>query len=126
MRTIVLEAEFSSAHFYYQPKWSKEKNAAEFGRCFTEYGHGHNYRLLCEWADVSENEIPDLRKQLCAVVSKVDHEHLNFVIPEFKNKIPTTEVMLQYFEEKLAAAIPKKLMNLELFETPEIGAKLHP
>ena len=125
MKTIVLEAEFSSAHFYHQPKWSEEKNEQEFGRCFTDYGHGHNYRLLCEWSDVSDKEIPDLRKKLNAVVEVVDHEHLNFVLPEFKNKIPTTEVMLQYFEKKLGEVITKKLVNLELFETAEIGAKLN-
>lgn len=124
MKTIVLEAKFSSAHFYHQPKWSKEKNEEEFGRCFTDYGHGHNYLLLAEWADVSENEIPNLRKKLDLVVGRLDHEHLNFVIPEFKDKIPTTEVMLRYFEKKLNEVISKKLVQLRLFETADIGAQL--
>ena len=124
MKTIILEAEFSSAHFYHQPQWSEDKNREEFGRCFTEYGHGHNYKLKAEWADVDLKEIPLLRKQLDQVVSVLDHEHLNFVVPYFKDKIPTTEVILEYLETELRKNISYQLVNLELFETADIGAKL--
>jgi 6-pyruvoyltetrahydropterin/6-carboxytetrahydropterin synthase len=124
VKTIILEAEFSAAHFYYQPKWTDEKNHEEFGRCFTKYGHGHNYKLRAEWAQVLDSEITDLKKHLNSVVSVLDHEHLNFTIPEFKNKIPTTEVILEYLESKLRQGTSYKLVNLELFETPEIGARL--
>ena len=34
---------FSSAHRYFQKKFSEEKNKEVFGRCYTKYGHGHNY-----------------------------------------------------------------------------------
>ncbi len=121
---MILESEFSAAHFYNQPLWSKEKNREVFGRCFTEFGHGHNYLLKSEWVVPSLNDIVELRKQVESIVSKVDHEHLNFVIPEFENKIPTTEVILDYFETQMKKNVSFKLINLELFETPEIGAKL--
>ncbi len=124
MKTYVLTSEFSSAHFYHQPLWSQEKNQKIFGRCFTPYGHGHNYVLKSEWALVSEAELVELRKQIDALVSVIDHEHLNLAVPEFKNKIPTTEVILEYFESQINQKMSFKLVNLELFETPEIGARL--
>lgn len=123
MKTVIIEKEFSAAHFYNQPKWSVEKNQEEFGRCYTEYGHGHNYKLRAEFS--ADENIDDLKKNLNEVIRVIDHEHLNFVIPEFKNKIPTTEVILEYLAEKLKEKMgSKSLVNLELFETHDIGASL--
>ncbi len=123
MKTVILEKEFSAAHFYNQPKWSIQKNQEEFGRCYTEYGHGHNYKLRAEFL-ASEN-LEDLKKNLNEVIQVIDHEHLNLVIPEFKNKVPTTEVILEYLSEKLKKKMgSKSLVNLELFETHDIGASL--
>ncbi|MDX9731554.1 MAG: hypothetical protein RBT63_07270 [Bdellovibrionales bacterium] len=45
MLATTYSREFSTAHLYHQPSWSEEKNRAEFGACFSQYGHGHNYRL---------------------------------------------------------------------------------
>lgn len=124
--SLVLQAEFSSAHFYHQPQWSDEKNLEVFGRCFTKYGHGHNYKLIAEFANVKDSDILMLQKKLNNVVSVLDHEHLNFVIPEFKNKIPTTEVILEHLNEKIRKNIPDfSLVSLELFETEDIGAILN-
>jgi 6-pyruvoyltetrahydropterin/6-carboxytetrahydropterin synthase len=125
VKTIILEAEFSSAHFYHQPLWTEDKNREVFGRCFTKFGHGHNYKLRAEWEDLDDAKILIARKKLDQIVAILDHEHLNFVIPEFKNKIPTTENILDYFRSKIESLIPFHLVNLELFETPEIGAKLN-
>lgn len=124
MRTVILEAEFSSAHFYHQPEWTAEKNKEVFGRCFTEFGHGHNYLVKAEWADVADSEIPVLRKNFLLVLSVIDHEHLNFVIPEFKEHVPTTEMILEYLKDKITSNISFKLLNLELFEAADIGARL--
>ena len=125
MKTVILEKEFSAAHFYNQPQWTPQKNQEEFGRCYTEYGHGHNYRLRAEFLETSDLALEDFRKILNSVVSVIDHEHLNFVVPEFQNKIPTTEVILEYISEKLKKKMgPKSLVNLELFETHDIGARL--
>lgn len=121
-KTWILEAHFSSAHLYSQPKWSKEKNQTEFGRCFTEYGHGHNYLARAEWKDVPTSEVSHLRNQFDSIVSVLDHEHLNFVIPEFKNKVPTTENICDYLKEKIQDKIPYPLLRLELFEDHDIGA----
>lgn len=123
-KTIVLESRFSSAHFYKQTKWTEKKNQAEFGRCYTEFGHGHNYRLLAEWETSPSFDVTKLRDQLNQVISKIDHEHINFVIPEFKNKVPTTENVCEYLRKEIEKAISLKLVQLELFEDEDIGAAM--
>lgn len=121
--TILLESHFSSAHLYHQPQWSDQKNTEVFGRCFTKHGHGHNYKLVAEFE--APDDVLALRQKLDEVVKALDHEHLNFVIPEFKNKIPTTEVICEYFRDKIQSQIPIRLLNLELFETEDIGSSLY-
>lgn len=122
-KNTVLEARFSAAHFYHQKKWSQEKNQSEFGKCFTPYGHGHNYRLLAEWEKVADQDLANLRVQLDQVISKIDHEHINFVVPEFKDKVPTTENLCEYLRTEIEKSISHKLVGLELFEDDDIGAQ---
>ena len=48
---------------------------------------------------------------------QLDHEHLNFVIPEFKTTVPTTENILLYFEKKiLSLKLKNQLAFIKLFE----------
>lgn len=96
---MILECskEFSSAHFYNQPHWTDKKNQDHFGKCYTPYGHGHNYKLIVTFIkDTTNNQDfnsfeTSCQKVLEAITSELDHKHLNFDIPEFKNLIPTTE-----------------------------------
>lgn len=96
---MILECskEFSSAHFYNQPHWTDKKNQDHFGKCYTPYGHGHNYKLIVTFIkDTTNNQDfnsfeTSCQKALEAITSELDHKHLNFDIPEFKNLIPTTE-----------------------------------
>lgn len=122
MKTIALEARFSAAHFYHQPEWSPKKNLETFGRCFTEYGHGHNYKAIAEWREVPEAAYLELREQFNQIISKLDHEHLNFVIPEFKTKVPTTENICEYLVLKIKGKISYPLLKLELYEDIDIGS----
>jgi 6-pyruvoyltetrahydropterin/6-carboxytetrahydropterin synthase len=118
-KTWQLEFRFSSAHLYSQPQWSKSKNKAEFGLCYSEFGHGHNYILKVTVAD--STEILKIRNKIQRVVDLVDHKHLNFEVAEFKDKIPTSEIIVQYFEEKLKKLKPQKIV---LFESEFLGAEI--
>src|SRR3954467_13048648 len=42
---LTRKAEFSAAHYYHNPQWSKEENERAFGKCANLNGHGHNYTL---------------------------------------------------------------------------------
>jgi 6-pyruvoyltetrahydropterin/6-carboxytetrahydropterin synthase len=45
MILLTRKADFSSAHFYWNPAWSGEENQRVFGKCANRQGHGHNYTL---------------------------------------------------------------------------------
>ncbi|OFZ31957.1 MAG: hypothetical protein A2622_12020 [Bdellovibrionales bacterium RIFCSPHIGHO2_01_FULL_40_29] len=131
IRVLKIQSEFSSAHLYKNASFSVAENKKQFGRCYSKYGHGHNYRIEVGF-QVSEkigdtqlikiNEV--LSKKLTALTQKLDHEHLNFVIPEFKKTIPTTENILLYFEKKLASLkLPYPLISIKLFEMENLWSE---
>ncbi len=124
---LTLSETFSSAHLYHQPLWTEEKNREVFGRCFTKHGHGHNYILSVKFYVTSASLLDDqirYAKVLKKLVQVVDHEHLNFVIPEFATKIPTTENITVYFLDKLKAELPVEVIHsIKLEETETIWAE---
>lgn len=124
-----LEFQFSSAHLYHQALWTVAKNHATFGRCFTKHGHGHNYRaevaFEIENTPHNELEIQNLQKQVGVVIQQLDHEHLNFVIPEFKTKIPTTENIALYIAEKInSLSLKWPLKKVKLNEMDDLWVEL--
>lgn len=127
MRSLELQSHFSSAHRYAQPLWDDEKNRAAFGRCFTPYGHGHNYRLevrfLLPEAVAFSKWRRDKQKLLDRLTGELDHEHLNFSIPAFKDKNPTTENIALYFREKLCA---EEVSSIRVFEMPDLWTEILP
>lgn len=126
---VTVTADFSSAHLYSQPLWSSEKNRAEFGRCHTEHGHGHNYRAQATFAG---GEAAALQLALNEVVRVLDHEHMNFVIPEFRAPppgkpavVPTTEnVSLWIWERLKKGAHGGSLTKLRVFETEDLWVEI--
>ncbi|MBN8538700.1 MAG: 6-carboxytetrahydropterin synthase [Deltaproteobacteria bacterium] len=99
--------EFSCAHFYHQPSWTFKENAIQFGKCFSPWGHGHNYKLIVSYKidtsiHLSLDDIEDtLNSQIHKIKEILDHRHLNFDIPEFKKTIPTTENISLYILNNL-------------------------
>jgi 6-pyruvoyltetrahydropterin/6-carboxytetrahydropterin synthase len=132
--TLILRRTFSCAHFYAQPQWDETQNRKIFGKCFTRYGHGHDYRVEVGFqVDDNLSEKVEICEQiLCSVVDPVietlDHQHLNFAIPEFKDKVPTTENLALYLQAKIEAALASHqefcLLGLRLFETPTLWVEL--
>lgn len=121
-----IQKTFSSAHFYHQPQWTEEQNRAQFGKCFTIYGHGHDYTLDLEFQDGSPLKVQALVEEL---IQRLDHQHLNFTIADFKSAIPTTENIALYIQReilKLSARdkTPIQLLSLKLQENPEIWVEL--
>lgn len=115
---------FSSAHFYHQPQWDETRNRQEFGLCYTKHGHGHDYRLEIELETENLNKVTSL---IDAIVQRLDHQHLNFEIPEFKTKIPTTENLALYLQKELKESLSAQdftFIKLKLLETPEIWVEL--
>lgn len=127
-RSVTITAKFSAAHFYKQNLWSDQKNEDLFGRCFTPYGHGHNYRLEVDLAltnKVPVDWIQRMTAQLHKVTGPLDHEHLNFVIPYFKDHIPTTENILIYLATEIKKTeLANFLLRLRLFEMEDLWTQM--
>lgn len=119
--TKFLSFHFSSAHFYQQEAWSKEKNQEVFGACFNPFGHGHNYRLeLGVELSTSDSLV---QAGIAPILKSLDHHHLNFEIEEFKTKVPTTENIALFIAEKIKSSIPG-LKVIRLYEAPDLWAEL--
>lgn len=122
---LTVEALFSSAHFYEQKKWSPEQNLKKFGACYTQYGHGHNYKLVVTFEAplAAQEELSSLLKKVC---QPLDHQHLNFVLPYFKDKVPTTENIGLYLMKQLQDQSKYSLHSLRLFENNDLWVEVLP
>jgi 6-pyruvoyltetrahydropterin/6-carboxytetrahydropterin synthase len=131
---LTRRATFSSSHYYWNPAWSEEKNQAVFGRCSNRNGHGHNYTLevtVTGAVDPVTGFVVDLKwlKDVIEgeVVSVYDHRHLNLEVPEFADRIPTTENMAvaiwKRLEGPVQAAGGAQLSRVRVYETDDIFAE---
>ena len=127
---LYVKSAFNSAHLYHQAKWTEEKNRETFGRCFSPYGHGHNYVLEVGFrvlATTLESDKHFYQELVNTLTARLDHEHLNFVIPEFKVAIPTSENIALYFLGKIKAQVAGNLIHsVKLNETDSIWTEIHP
>ena len=131
---LTRRATFSASHYYWNEKWTAEKNEQVFGRCANRNGHGHNYTLEVTVAgepDPTTGFVVDL-KGLKAIIdyevlASWDHRHLNLEAPEFAATIPTTENLAiaawKRLEPAVTAAGGARLSRVRIYETPEIFAE---
>ncbi len=119
--------EFSAAHRLHVPQFSEERNRDTFGKCNNPAGHGHNYAVgvtvRCpidahgRTADVAAlDDAVD-----SAILQKLDHKHLNVDVPEFKDRNPSVEHIVQTCWQMLVSALPAgmTLHELTVWETPK-------
>lgn len=128
MKTIEIDFSFSAAHFYKQPLWSIEKNQSEFGKCFSDYGHGHDYNCICQFSITNNQQIEKLESILKQIRLEIDHKHLNFSFEYFKNKVPTTENLALWLQERINSELVKdkdsKIIKMCLYETADIWVEI--
>lgn len=133
MILLTRKAEFSSAHFYYNPAWSEAENERVFGKCANRQGHGHNYTLEVTVAGevdpvtgfvVDLKQLKDILER--EVVSVYDHRHLNLEVPEFATAIPTTENIAIAIWRRLEGKIPHaRLHRVRVYEMPDLFADFY-
>jgi 6-pyruvoyltetrahydropterin/6-carboxytetrahydropterin synthase len=127
---LTRKAEFSAAHFYWNEAWSSEENQRVFGKCANRNGHGHNYTLEVTVAgeiDPISGFVVDLKelKEILEreVISIYDHRHLNLEVPEFRDRIPTTENIAIAIWQRLDGKIPRaKLYRVRIYELSDLFA----
>jgi len=127
---LTRRAEFSASHYYHNPALTPEENQRIFGKCNNPHGHGHNYTLEVTVrgpVDARSGfvmDLAELKKVLNReVLDAMDHRFLNKEVPEFRDRIPTTEnlaiAIWQRLEPKLKAA---ELHRVRVYETPDFFA----
>ncbi len=130
-RTLILDSHFTAAHFYKNDTFTEKENKKHFGKCFTEHGHGHDYKLEVGFripltlTEVKLNKSREqLQQHLKKLIEGLDYKHLNFDISEFKTTVPTTENILLYFEKKISRlSIKNQLIFIKLFETKDLWSE---
>lgn len=111
---LTRKTRFSAAHRYWRPDWSDEQNRRVFGACANPHGHGHNYVLdVTVEASIDPetgfsadlNALDELLER--EIVRVLDHQHLNHVVPEFRDggRIPTSENILAWCWPRIAAGL---------------------
>jgi len=133
MILLTRKADFSAAHFYWNPKWSEEENARVFGKCSNRQGHGHNYTLEVTVAgevDPVSGFVVDLKKLKDIleqeVVSVYDHRHLNFEVAEFAETVPTTENIAIAIWRRLEGKIENATLHrVRVYEMPDLFADFY-
>ncbi len=122
---LTRRATFSASHRLWSKQLTEAENYAIYEKCANPNGHGHNYVV-----EVTIRGTPDPQTGMVLnltelkdamneqVVKWVDHKHLNFDVPWLEGSIPTTEVLVIKFWERLASVLPKGMLyEVKLYET---------
>ncbi len=121
--TVVRRATFAAAHVLRRQDWDEGRNRAVFGACAGD--HGHNYVLEVAVRGEPDPEtgmvvnLKDLDEVMRrAVVSDVDHRHLNRDVPWLRGVIPTAENLALAFWARLDEVLPNgALVRVRLVES---------
>jgi 6-pyruvoyltetrahydropterin/6-carboxytetrahydropterin synthase len=125
---LTRKAEFSASHYYHNPEFSSEENQRIFGKCNNPHGHGHNYTLEVTVkgnVDQRSGFVVDLKelKEIMnrEVIDAMDHRFLNKEVPDFKDRIPTTENLAISIWGRLKSKLNlAELHRIRVYETPDL------
>src|SRR5271166_3195000 len=101
---------FSASHRLHSDRFSAAENAELYGKCNHPYGHGHDYVLEVSVTGPVDPKsgtavllpaLDDLVNQW--IVQPFEHRDLNTEVPEFAQRVPTSENLVDVIEERLRA-----------------------
>ena len=121
---------FSAAHRLWSKHFTEAENFAIYDKCANPNGHGHNYIL-----EVTVRGTPDPRSGMVMnltemkkitneqVIDWVDHKHLNYDVLWLECFVPTAELLVIKFWERLQPCFPPGLLyQVTLHETENNSA----
>ena len=116
---------FSAAHRLWSKHLTEEENYRIYDKCANPNGHGHNYTLEVTVSGKPDPttgmvmNLTDMKKITNEqVVDWVDHKHLNYDVPWLEDVIPTAEMLVIMFWERLERGFPAGLLyEVKLHET---------
>ncbi len=89
---------FSASHRLHSAQLTEPENQRIYGKCNNPLGHGHNYivEVAVSWPVNPETGMIANLTELDAfvdreVIEPFDRRYLNQEVPEFRDRVPTTE-----------------------------------
>jgi 6-pyruvoyltetrahydropterin/6-carboxytetrahydropterin synthase len=115
---------FAASHRLHSAQLDDEENKRVYGKCNNPHGHGHNYVVevaVSGPVDPATGMIANL-SDLDAfvdreVIEPFDHTYLNEQIPEFSDRVPTTENICIEIFNRLREFPRAKLERVRVEET---------
>ncbi|MCB0343431.1 MAG: 6-carboxytetrahydropterin synthase [Pseudobdellovibrionaceae bacterium] len=120
---------FSSAHQYYQPQWSEQKNQEIYGDLYSPHGMGHNFALEAYVEGAIDPvtgmiiNMADFDQILKEAVKPLDHRFLNKDVPYFFNTVPTLENIAVYCFERISESLKPtslQLLKVRVYEGDDV------
>jgi 6-pyruvoyltetrahydropterin/6-carboxytetrahydropterin synthase len=115
---------FAASHRLHSPQLGEEENKRLYGKCNNPYGHGHNYVVevaVSGAVDAATGMIANLTDLDSFVEREViepfDHTYLNEEIPEFRERVATTENICIEIFSRLREFPHAKLERVRVEET---------
>jgi len=125
---LTRKAEFAASHYYHNPELSPEENRRIFGKCNNPNGHGHNYVVeVTVKGDVDPRsgfvvdlkELKDILNR--EVLEAMDHRFLNKEVPEFLDRIPTTEnIAIAIWQRLLPKMRKARLHQVRVYQNADL------
>jgi 6-pyruvoyltetrahydropterin/6-carboxytetrahydropterin synthase len=115
---------FAASHRLHSAHFGQEENKRLYGKCNNPYGHGHNYVVevaVSGPVDPATGMIANLTDLDSFVEREViepfDHTYLNEEIPEFRERVATTENICIEIFNRLREFPHAKLERVRVEET---------
>jgi 6-pyruvoyltetrahydropterin/6-carboxytetrahydropterin synthase len=115
---------FAASHRLWSAKFSEEENQRLYGKCANPHGHGHNYAIevtITGPVDAATGMIANLGDLdpfvLREVVEPFDSKNLNEEIAEFREQVPTTEVLTREIFRRVKAFPKARVERVRVQET---------
>ncbi len=114
---------FSAAHRLHVPEKDPDFNWQVYDKCNNINGHGHDYYLEITVRGPVDPQtgmvmhLAELDSAVNAVLTQLDHRHLDREIDFFKKHRSTGEEIIQYLWQNLHRYLGNRLFKIKLWET---------
>jgi len=115
---------FAASHRLHSAQFGEEENKRLYGKCNNPYGHGHNYVVEVAVSGPVDHatgmiaNLTDLDSFVeREVIEPFDHTYLNEEIPEFRERVATTENICIEIFNRLREFPHAKLERVRVEET---------
>lgn len=122
---------FNSAHYMHNDSLSTEENLKYFGKC--QNVHGHNYSLEVTVGGSVDGakgyfiNLHELSNEIqIHIIDVLDHQLINDILPDCKNKPATMEVISMWIWDVLKEKLPLyDILKIRLWETQDNSVEIY-